>query len=59
MSSVTSETFKAGDTPLPGLKQFGLIAAVLGFGVWQYRGQWHVDLRAKGAGHLTQEGAKK
>ena len=30
MSSVTSETFKAGDTPLPGLKQFGLIAAVLG-----------------------------
>ena len=30
MSSVTSETFKAGDTPLPGLKQFGLIAAALG-----------------------------
>ena len=30
MSSVTSETFQAGDTPLPGLKQFGLIAAVLG-----------------------------
>ena len=38
---------------------FWLVAAVLGFGVWQYRGQWHVDLRAKGAGHLTQEGAKK
>lgn len=25
---------------------FWLVAAVLGFGVWQYRGQWHVDLRA-------------
>ena len=30
MSSVTSESFKAGETPLPGMKQFGLIAAVLG-----------------------------
>lgn len=30
MSTVTADTFKAGDTPLPGLKQFGLIAAVLG-----------------------------
>lgn len=30
MPSVTAETFTAGDTPLPGLKQFGLIAAVLG-----------------------------
>ena len=34
-------------------------AAVLAFGVWQYRGQWHVDLRATPvAGHLTQ-GEKK
>jgi hypothetical protein len=30
VSTVTAETFKAGDSPLPGLKQFGLIAAVLG-----------------------------
>lgn len=30
MSTVTSESFNAGATPLPGLKQFGLIAAVLG-----------------------------
>lgn len=30
MSTVTADTFKAGDVPLPGMKQFGLIAAVLG-----------------------------
>jgi len=30
VSTVTTESFKAGDAPLPGLKQFGLIAAVLG-----------------------------
>jgi hypothetical protein len=30
VSTVTSESFKAGESPLPGLKQFGLIAAVLG-----------------------------
>jgi len=30
VSTVTSESFNAGATPLPGLKQFGLIAAVLG-----------------------------
>lgn len=29
---------------------FWMVAAVLGFGVWRYRGQWHVDLRAAGAG---------
>lgn len=30
MSTVTAESFNAGDSPLPGMKQFGLIAAVLG-----------------------------